>query len=69
MCDIEEFIADLENKNIDVGNIDKLTVLIDRYAKDEEFKKIFNNDLVMLLYNYNRYVRRNLQKINKEIEI
>ena len=69
LCDIEEFIADLENKNIDVGNIDKLTVLIDRYAKDEEFKKIFNNELVILLYNYNRYVKRNLRKINKEIEI
>ena len=69
LCDIEEFIADLENKNIDVGNIDKLTVLIDRYAKDDEFKKIFNNDLVILLYNYNRYVKRNLKKINKEIEI
>jgi hypothetical protein len=67
LCDIEEFIADLENKNIDVGNIDKLTVLIDRYAKDEEFKKIFNNELVILLYNYNRYVKRNLKKINKEI--
>jgi hypothetical protein len=69
LCDIEEFIADLENKNIDVGNIDKLTVLIDRYAKDDEFKKIFNNELVILLYNYNRYVKRNLKKINKEIEI
>ena len=71
LCDIEEFIADLENKNIDVGNIDKLTVLIDRYAKDDEFKKIFNNDIVILLYNYNKYVKRNLKKnhVNKEIEI
>jgi len=69
LCDIEEFIDDLENKNIDVGNIDKLTVLIDRYAKDDEFKKIFNNELVILLYNYNRYVKRNLKKINKQIEI
>ena len=69
LCDIEEFIDYLENKNIDVGNIDKLTVLIDRYAKDDEFKQILNNDLVVLLYNYNKFVRRNLKKANKEIEI
>jgi hypothetical protein len=72
LCDIEEFIDDLDNKNIDVGNIDKLTVLIDRYAKDDEFKKIFNNDLVVLLYNYHKKVKRNINRINKktkEIEI
>ena len=70
LCDIEEFIDDLENKNIDVGNIDKLTVLIERYAKDEDFKKILNNDLVILLYNYNKFVKRNFNKVNKkEIEI
>jgi hypothetical protein len=69
LCDIEEFIDYLENKNIDVGNIDKLTVLIDRYAKDDEFKQILNNDLVVLLYNYNKFVKRNLKKVNKEIEI
>ena len=69
LCDIEEFIDYLENKNIDVGNIDKLTVLIDRYAKDDEFKQILNNDLVVLLYNYNKFVKRNLKKANKEIEI
>ena len=66
LCDIEEFIDDLDNKNIDVGNIDKLTILIDRYAKDDEFKKIFNNDLVVLLYNYHKKVKRNINRVNKK---
>jgi hypothetical protein len=71
LCDIEEFIDYLENKDIDVGNIDKLTVLIDRYAKDDEFKKIFNNELVIFLYNYNKNVKRNINRMNqtKNIEI
>ena len=66
LCDIEEFIDYLKNKDFD-----KLTVLIDRYAKDDEFKKIFNNELVIFLYNYNKNVKKNINRMKqtKNIEI
>lgn len=70
-CDIEEFIADLEDK-MSYESINDLKKIIENYFNDDDYKKKQDKELLITLYNNRFQVENNYSTINtdgKEIEL
>jgi len=63
-CDIEEFIADLENK-MSTESINDLKKIIENYFNDDDYKKKQDKELLITLYNNRFQVENNYNNINE----
>lgn len=63
-CDIEEFIADLENK-MSYESINDLKKIIENYFNDDDYKKKQDKELLITLYNNRFQVENNYNNINE----